>query len=796
MNMILRTPLFLFLLTWIAGFSQSPLNVELVGNFTYDHQTNDIWGWVDDEGTEYALTGTVRGLSIISLEDPANPVEIDFIQGTTNTWRDIKTWEHYAYVSTEASDGILIADLSTIPNDTVAYHFIKPEFPGIENPLRKAHNIYIDERGLLYVSGSNLNNGGVMVLDLNEDPWNPEPLGAASDAYSHDVYARNGVMYSSEIYGGNLSLYQVDTPIVSMFLGQTKTPFEFTHNSWPSDNDSVVFTTDERSNAWVASYDISDYDNITELDRYKPAFTAGEGVIPHNVHVFNDFLVISYYTDGCIIVDAARPDNLIEVGNYDTYLEKHVGFSGVWGAYPFLPSGNVLVTDRGNGLFILEPNYVRGCYLEGSVKDSVTNEPIFQANIDIRSEEILLTTFTSPAGEYKTGKAVPGTFDVVYSAPGYYSKTLSLSFENGVLLEKEVLLQPKPRHSLSGTILSTLQNGPAPHAHVLITDGDFTYEATADINGDYVVPEVVEGTYNVYAGIWGEYFIGEIQVLASGAQAITLAPGYYDDFSFDFTWSVSGNSAQAMWQRAIPQYQSLFDAIDCGPGEDISDDFGDYAFVTGNTGTDAMKDDVDMGYTMLSSPSMDLSKYIDPLLSYRPWLCQFFDGIVNYTILASNGQDTVTLDTVTWDNIRGFWREAKEFRLKEHLALSGDMKVHFLASDTTGLEEENVVKAGLDVFSVTGELVSSISGLNNTIAGLKVNPNPFSDNLILVIEDLSALHSPRFELINVIGQVIASGKITSDRMQISLPQGLGGGLYLFRVSDGEGKTKTIKLLKQ
>jgi hypothetical protein len=407
-----------------------------------------------------------------------------------------------------------------------------------------------------------------------------------------------------------------------------------------------------------------------------------------------------------------------------------------------------------------------------------------------------LPTFTTPAGEYKTGKAVPGTYDVVYSAPGYYSKTLTLTFENGVLLEKEVLLQPKPKHNLSGTVLSTLQNGPAPHAHVLITDGDFTYETTADINGDYVVAEVIEGTYDVYAGIWGEYFIGEIQVLATGAQAITLEPGYYDDFTFDFAWSVSGNSVQAMWQRAIPQYQSLFDAIDCGPGEDISDDFGDYAFVTGNTGSDAMKDDVDMGYTMLSSPSMDLSNYIDPLLSYRPWLCQFFDGIVNYTILASNGQDTVTLDTVTWDNIRGYWREAKEFRLKDHLALSGNMQVHFLATDTTGIEEENVVKAGLDVFSVTGELVSSVSDPNEEITGLKVFPNPFSDDLNLVIEDLSALQAPRFELINVIGQVIAYGNITSDRMQISIPQGLSDGFYLFRVADIEGKTSTIKLLKQ
>ena len=116
--------------------------------------------------------------------------------------------------------------------------------------------------------------------------------------------------------------------------------------------------------------------NIQELDQFKPLITENQGVIPHNVHVWNDWLIISYYTDGCIIVDGSRPDNLIEVGNFDTYIPTTTGFSGAWGAYPFLPSQTVLVSDRGNGCYILEPTYVRACWLEGKVTDADTGDPI------------------------------------------------------------------------------------------------------------------------------------------------------------------------------------------------------------------------------------------------------------------------------------------------------------------------------------------------------------------------------------------------------------------------------------
>ena len=92
-------------------FSQSSWNMNLLG--TYDYPTtqgNDIWGWVDANWNEFALVGLRSGVSCVDVTNPTNPVEMFFITDLNSTWRDIKTWANYAYVTTEANAGLLIID--------------------------------------------------------------------------------------------------------------------------------------------------------------------------------------------------------------------------------------------------------------------------------------------------------------------------------------------------------------------------------------------------------------------------------------------------------------------------------------------------------------------------------------------------------------------------------------------------------------------------------------------------------------------------------------------------------------
>jgi hypothetical protein len=69
-------------------------------------------------------------------------------------------------------------------------------------------------------------------------------------------------------------------------------------------------------------------------------------------------LITSYYTFGLHVLDVEFPELPVLSGYYDTSPSAGGGFNGAWGAYPYLPSGRILVSDRQEGLFVLEPEYI------------------------------------------------------------------------------------------------------------------------------------------------------------------------------------------------------------------------------------------------------------------------------------------------------------------------------------------------------------------------------------------------------------------------------------------------------
>ena len=75
----------------------NPLNVQQFAHipnsgFMVPSELNDIWGWVDSAGNEYAIVGMNDGTSIIDLSDPLSPQEVLFVPGMNSIWRDIKTF--------------------------------------------------------------------------------------------------------------------------------------------------------------------------------------------------------------------------------------------------------------------------------------------------------------------------------------------------------------------------------------------------------------------------------------------------------------------------------------------------------------------------------------------------------------------------------------------------------------------------------------------------------------------------------------------------------------------------------
>ena len=797
--MKLLTTLFAALFS-VAAFAQ--LNMTLLDSRAYDPvELNDIWGYADETtGIEYALVGAQNGFSIVSLENPTAIVEVAFIPGDQSIWRDIKTYGDHAYVTTDqGDDGLLVVDMSSLP-DSVQFQYIPYNFPGSNELLETCHNLYIDEaEGFIYLVGCNINDGGMIILDPKNDPFNPAFVAYGPNVYAHDIYVDSGRSYNSEIYQGTMTIYDISDKENIQFLGNQPTPDLFTHNIWNDSLNNYAFTTDEVANAAVASYDVSDPADIIPLDEYRPAETLGDGVIPHNVHVWDDFLIISYYTDGGKIVDASRPDNLVEVGNFDTYFGGDLGFNGTWGAYPFLPSGRVLLTDIGNGLFVLEPNYVRGAFLEGIVTDSLTNDPIVGAQIVIQSDQPNYEE-SKLNGIYKTGIATPGSYAVTYSALGYYSKTLNVDIATGEVTDQNAALRPLPRYDLTINAVDATTGEAIEAANVRVDNDLYQFALATDNGGQAVLQNVVEGNYRILVTSWGyEYgVVDSYENVASGELTVELMPGYQDDFITDLGWTTAVDGATAgAWDRGRPLGRTYFGnpAI---PDEDVTTDYGDQAYLTQNSSGQLGSHDVDNGAVILTSPAINLDLYNQALLTYDYWF--FNDGGATGSGPLNDSLEIYLVDDATNARTRlavyaettGEWLSSGDLDLTA-AGFGPQVRLEVITSDLAGTG--HLVEAAFDNLLIRDGQPTSVATLPSDSYRLTASPNPFAAAVEVQLE-LPAYGTARLQAFDGLGRRVFNERLTDGTGTFTLGADWPVGLYFLRlIVDGE-LSAPVKVLKQ
>ncbi len=410
----------------------------------------NVWGYVQN-GREYALLGGQLGLIIVDVTDPENPVQITQIPGPDNLWKEVKTYQHYAYATTEGGP-VQVIDLSPLPSTNLPVNVYNGDGP-IAGEITNVHALHVDEtKGFLYLYGSGAGvsgTGGALVCDLNEDPFNPKFVGEfQAMGYIHDGFVDNDILYGGHIYAGQMSIVDMSDKSNPVILGAVQTPNAFTHNTWPTDDRKYALTTDEVDGSTLACFDVTDPANIKELDRFQ--CTPGSGSVPHNTHILNNYAITSWYTDGVSIVDVTNPSNLVQVGLYDTYPEQAGGgYNGCWGVYPYFPSGNLIATNIpvafavGTGkMFVLTPTYVRAAWLEGKVTNGLTGQPISGVSVFVDSGEPQTETSTGLLGDYKTGQKLAGTFEVTYFKNGFSPKMVEVTLENGVLTTLDVVLYP------------------------------------------------------------------------------------------------------------------------------------------------------------------------------------------------------------------------------------------------------------------------------------------------------------------------------------------------------------------
>ncbi|BDQ01479.1 choice-of-anchor B family protein [Ignavibacterium sp.] len=348
----MRNFLFIILILFVQN-SNSQTNVTLLSNFN-PYPTigyNDIWGYVDSQGREYALLGTQHGTSIVNVTNPTNPVEVAFIPGPNSIWRDIKVHSHYAYIVTEGTGtgrGLQIVDLSNLPNSATLVNTIETWFT-------RAHNIFIDN-GYAYVIGTN-NGGGMHILDLS-NPINPTRTAYyLGSNYIHDVYVWNDtVVAAAEDSYDLIDVSNKSNPV--LISVSPSLPGIYAHSGWMTEDKRYFVGTEEFDVRDVTVWDLQDRTSwdlvVPTWQMNNPTPTSGDPV--HNLFIKGNYAHISYYKHGYVVLDISDPSNPFLAGEYDTYSSNSGTYNGAWGCYPYLPSGITLISDISTGLYVLQFN--------------------------------------------------------------------------------------------------------------------------------------------------------------------------------------------------------------------------------------------------------------------------------------------------------------------------------------------------------------------------------------------------------------------------------------------------------
>ncbi|MDP5047883.1 MAG: choice-of-anchor B family protein [Saprospiraceae bacterium] len=797
---ILFVPIFLYsqdVVKYQNNYGSTDINLKRLSQTDEYSQYNDIWGFVGKDGIEYAILGTTTGTVIYSLKDPKNPKRDTFIPGNTSIWRDMKSFKNHVYVTADqGNQGVLIINMAEAPNK-ITFKYSRLPAPTSVNPgnVGNCHNLWIDEKGFMYLSGCSPQSGGVLIYDLNANPGEPTFVGAADPVYSHDNYVRNDTLYSAEIYAGNFSVYHIKDKKNIVKLASQPTTTRFTHNVWLSDDHKYLFTTDEKPQGKVDAYSVGNPSDIKLLHSFRPPVLLNQNSLPHNTHYIKNakgsFIVTSWYDEGVSVADVSDPSNMVEVGIGRTTK----GGNGCWGAYPYLPSGLILASDMDNGLFVYEPNYTRAARFEGIVLDSVTKTPVNGAKISIEGlidREILSDGF----GRFKTGTPETGNINIIISKNGFETKKITKLLSNSISLKNDTIyLSKMPTSTLSGRIISNESGLPVSNAEVgLFKDANLSMNTKTVENGTFSLTNIIPSSYQFSAGKWGYKPLNFKNITIPFNQSISekLLNGYTDNFNFDLGWTVTNTATVGKWERGTPvgtKYNNLTSA----PFNDSPNDEGNTAFVTGNIGGDPGVGDIDNGITQLHSPAMTFAPNVQLQLNVDIW---FFNSGGTSTpndtmfIYATNGLGDSILLHRQYENTTN-WKTLIINDIQKRIKIGTKNNFHFIVGDLAA--SAHLVEAGIDNFSVEQSIQTSLQTILKHKA-FRIYPNPGKFEAMIQFDEKEQTRTGTIALYNQNGQLQEQIKVDGQE-NIRLGRDVVPGLYIILWQNEKGYAQIEKWIK-
>jgi choice-of-anchor B domain-containing protein len=332
---------------------------------------NDSWGWTDPlNGNEYAIVGLNNGTAFIDITDPLNTIYLGKLPTATSnsTWRDIKVYNDYAYIVSEAGGhGVQVFDLTllrtvTAPPQTfsVTYHF---------TDVGACHNIALNEAtGFAYAVGCNTFSGGAHFIDLSNPAIPISAGGYSAEGYSHDaqIVTYNGP--DTEHVGKEIYIGSNENEVVIVDITNKTSPvklseisysqYGYVHQGWLTEDHTYFVLGDETDelntgfNTRTLLFDFADLDNPIFIDDYE----GPTGAIDHNGYVKNNIFYQANYRRGVVMLDLSDLSNgsISELGFFDTYPSSNsTNFNGVWNVYPFFNSNNIVLSDLDGGFFLI-----------------------------------------------------------------------------------------------------------------------------------------------------------------------------------------------------------------------------------------------------------------------------------------------------------------------------------------------------------------------------------------------------------------------------------------------------------
>jgi len=399
----------------------SVLPIEALGG-TAETDLNDVWGWTDPQtGTEYALVGRTDGTAFVDVSSPTEPVYVGELPShtTASAWRDVKVYDHHAFVVSEApGHGMQVFDLTRLrdvgADERPKMFDATAHYDGGESVrLETAHNVAVNtDTGFGYIVGGDASGaaptcgGGLHMVNV-QSPATPTFAGCVPDVatdangsgrsarfsgpssaarlgpnarqsgsarakdagYTHDAQCVTYRGPDPEHRGDEICINANETVVNIADVTDKDAPVTiaeadypdvgYVHQAWLTDDHRYLYVDDEldERNELVDRTRTLVFD-VTDLDAptHAATFFGSTGAIDHNQYIRGPYSYQANYTSGLRVLDVAAPEAPEEVAYFDTYPDSNAPqFRGAWSTYPFFDRNIVLVSSIGQGLFVVQP---------------------------------------------------------------------------------------------------------------------------------------------------------------------------------------------------------------------------------------------------------------------------------------------------------------------------------------------------------------------------------------------------------------------------------------------------------